>query len=193
MKNNNQLLKCSQACWAIAHVILSRLALSPLLRMECLLQQFDTAGPWGGQDHSPLWWQVVWALVAGHHFLIQVTSKQILPGGCPPSQSRRQLSTLTQSAQSICHSLKIESSLQSGPVSHPQRLVVGMGRRGWEEGDGRRAALGAATFQGRAPPSHHTGRACCASVLAATSWSVVVTQQSWTWMFDVIAWHCVTP
>lgn len=70
--------------------------------------------------------------VAGHHFLTQVTSKQILPGGCPPSQSRRQLSTLTQSAQSICHSLKIESPLQSVQLPTPSAWWWG-----WGGGDGR--------------------------------------------------------
>lgn len=65
-------------------------------------------------------------------------SKQILPASCPWKWSRRRVRTLTQSAQSICHSLKIESSLQS-----VQFLPPALGGGDGEEGQ----PLSKGTFQ----------------------------------------------
>lgn len=78
--------------------------------------------------------------------------KQILPAGCTWNQGRGQVSTLTQSEQSACHCLKIESSLQSGLSPPPARLAGGDGE-------------GLTVFeQGHIPgewflPQLHTGRA----------------------------------
>lgn len=62
------------------------------------------------------------------HVLARVTPKQTLPTGCPWSQRRRRLSTLTPSARSICHSLKIELSLRSGQV-RPRCVLLHLGRK----------------------------------------------------------------
>lgn len=174
--------------------------------MECLLQQFDDCRTMGEDKTTwpnflmeaglqSFWWQVVWALVAGHHFLIQVTSKQILPVGCPPSQSRRQVSTLTQSAQSVCHSLKIESSLQSVQFPAPSAWWWRWGGGHREEEMGRRAGLGAKPHsrgQGSSQPPHWAGVLCL--VLAATLEVLLLHNSHELWnVFGHLQHDCVTP
>lgn len=75
---------------------------------------------------------------------------------CPWSWSRRLVRTLTQSAQSICHSLKIELSLQSVQFLPPEP----------GGGDGEQGHI-----PGGVVPLHSLhweGPACCASLPAAT-------------------------
>lgn len=98
------------------------------------------------------------------HVLARVTPKQTLPTGCPWSQSRRRLSTLTRSARSICHSLKIESSLRSGQVRPRCVRAAAPGEEGRAQPHSRGSgfpapgraggALPAATLEGLLHNSH---------------------------------------
>lgn len=63
-ENNNQLLKCSQACWAIAHVILScHLVSSRSGEWNVFSSSLILPDHGGGQDHSPQFSNGTW--VAG--------------------------------------------------------------------------------------------------------------------------------